>query len=86
MSLEEQLCNHIAACRYEDLPPEAIKAAKVSILDTIGSMLASTTNSDDCVKMAAFARQFGGTPESTVQRCSSMMPNMASGSKAEVPT
>ncbi len=66
MSLEEQLCNHIAACRYEDLPPEAIKAAKVSILDTIGSMLASTTNSDDCVKMAAFARQFGGTPESTV--------------------
>lgn len=66
MSLEEQLCNHVSACRYEDLPPEAVQSAKFSILDTIGVMLASTTNSDDCVKMAAFARQFGGRPESTV--------------------
>lgn len=66
MTLEEQLCRHLAACRYEDLPTEAVQAAKASILDTMGVMLASTTNSDDCVRMVELARDLGGKPESTV--------------------
>ena len=66
MSVEEQICNHIAQCRFENLPGEAVRAAKASILDTMGVMLASTTNSEDCVRMAELARELGGRPEATL--------------------
>ncbi len=66
MSLEEQLCQHLAACRFEDLPADAVKAAKASILDTMGVMLASTTNSEDCVRMVELALDLGGRAESSI--------------------
>lgn len=40
MTIANQLAERIVAMRYEDLPPEAVQWAKVSIVDTIGCALA----------------------------------------------
>src|SRR5262245_7861475 len=40
MTLAIELAKRIYALRYEDLPPEAVRWAKVGILDTVGVTLA----------------------------------------------
>ncbi|MGH8636524.1 MAG: MmgE/PrpD family protein, partial [Burkholderiales bacterium] len=41
MTVATELAQRIVAMRYEDLPPEAVHWAKVSIIDTIGCALAA---------------------------------------------
>ncbi|MPZ46805.1 MAG: MmgE/PrpD family protein [Betaproteobacteria bacterium] len=41
MTVAAELAQRIVAMRYEDLPPEAVQWAKVSIIDTIGCALAA---------------------------------------------
>lgn len=65
-TLERTISSHVAACGFEDLPPAAVEAAKYSILDTIGVMLAATTNCEDCTRIVSTCRTFGGTPQSSV--------------------
>lgn len=66
MSLERSISEHVAQCRYEDLPEAASLAARYSILDTLGVMLAATSLSEDCGRIAEFARECGGNAESSV--------------------
>src|SRR5262245_13849122 len=43
MSLARELAERITALRYEDFPPEADHWGKIALLDTIGVMLAGST-------------------------------------------
>ena len=88
MTIETALCEHLTSCRYEDLPPEIVLAAKNSILDTLGVILAATTHSHDCQEIAALARDIGGKPESSVlgfgDRVPAMMAALVNGSLAHL--
>ena len=37
-----QLVDYAATLRYENLPPEAVKAIKTHILDTLGAIIAGS--------------------------------------------
>jgi 2-methylcitrate dehydratase PrpD len=41
MTVAAELGRRIVAMRYEDLPPEALRWAKISLIDTIGCALAA---------------------------------------------
>ena len=43
MGATETLARFIADSRYDDLPPEAVEAAKVGIMDGVANMLAGST-------------------------------------------
>jgi len=42
MKLARHLAEHVAAMRYEDLPPEAVYWSRIAVLDTIGVALAGS--------------------------------------------
>lgn len=65
-SLEELVASHIAGFSYDDLPADAVRAAKRSILDTLGVMYAATTTSDDARLLVDWARSNGGAEQCTV--------------------
>ncbi|CAN7344923.1 MmgE/PrpD family protein [Variovorax sp. LjRoot178] len=56
----------IADSRYEALSPAAIDAAKKSILDTFGCILAASGTEPAARRVADVARENGGYPQSTV--------------------
>ncbi len=56
---------HLARTRLEDLPASVIEAAKISILDTLGCVLAGTP-CDDVVAIRKVATAWGGQPSSTL--------------------
>jgi 2-methylcitrate dehydratase PrpD len=58
MPLALELAKRINALRYEDLPPEAIRWAKVGILDTVGVTLAGSN--DPCATIVAGVLPSGG--------------------------
>jgi 2-methylcitrate dehydratase PrpD len=70
MSSSFDLCHEIAGyvvnTRYEDIPPEAIEAAKKSLLDTIGVMLAASGMEPAVRGVADLVREFGGNPKCSV--------------------
>ncbi|HUB44441.1 MAG TPA: MmgE/PrpD family protein [Acetobacteraceae bacterium] len=49
MTIAATLAEHIAAVRYDDLPPDAVHWAKVAILDTIGCTLAGSA--EQCARI-----------------------------------
>jgi 2-methylcitrate dehydratase PrpD len=51
VTLLETLAEHIAATRYDDLPPEAVHWAKAAILDTVGVTLAGAA--EPCAAIVA---------------------------------
>ena len=51
MTLLETLAEHIAATRYDDLPPEAVHWAQAAILDTVGVTLAGAA--EPCAAIVA---------------------------------
>lgn len=51
--------------RYEDLPPEAVEAAKRGILDTLGVTVAGS-KAEGCEAVVGLVREWGGKPESTI--------------------
>src|SRR5688572_22914900 len=42
MKLARHLAEHVAAMRYEDLPPEAVYWSRIAVLDTVGVALAGS--------------------------------------------
>lgn len=60
------LARHAAAARFEDLPPEAVAAAKRSLLDAVGVMIAASGLEPACRAFADQAREQGGPGQSTV--------------------
>ena len=58
---------HLAAnTDYEQLPPAAVDAAKKSVLDTLGVILAASGAEPAVHRVIALVREAGGTPTSTV--------------------
>ncbi len=51
MTLAQELAKRIGALRYEELPPEAVRWAKVGILDTLGVTLAGA--GEECTRIVA---------------------------------
>jgi hypothetical protein len=70
MSDTLDLVHHFSACvagtRYETLPPEAIDAAKKSILDTPGAILAASGLEPAVHGEIDIVREAGGKPECTL--------------------
>lgn len=56
----------IAATHYESLPPAAIEAAKKSILDTFGCILAASGTEPAVRGVVEVARECGSKPESSI--------------------
>lgn len=63
---EVALARHIARTGFADLPADAVAAAKKSILDSLGIMLATTTTSQDARILVDMVRDAGGAEEATV--------------------
>ena len=64
MSITEQLAQHIADAKFDAMPPEAVEAAKVVILDGLAVTLAGSQEQAAQI-VADYARDMGGNP-----RCS----------------
>lgn len=65
LSATEKVCNFIAAARYEDLPAEAIKTAKMAILDTLGVTIAGVATTTGQIACDV-AKETGGRAASTL--------------------
>ncbi len=61
----EIIAAHLARTQYTDLPRRAVEAAKASILDTLGCVLAGT-GCEDVVAIRTLTAKWGGRPSSTV--------------------
>jgi len=56
----------LAAIRYEQLSPDAVRMTKSSILDTLGVTLAGSTIGAGCREIADMVKEDGGRPESSI--------------------
>src|SRR3954464_12375343 len=66
VDLVGHLADHVAATAYERLPPVAVEAAKKSMLDTLGVILAASGVEPAVRGVVDLVRETGGRPESTV--------------------
>ena len=62
MSVTEQLAQHIASANFDAMPPEAVEAAKVVILDGLAVTLAGSQETAAQI-VAEYAREMGGNPQ-----------------------
>jgi len=62
----DHFADHAAATTYDTLPPAAAKAAKMSIFDTLGVILAASGVEPAVRDVVDLVRETGGRPESTV--------------------
>jgi aconitate decarboxylase len=69
MGLTAELCQRITATRFEDLPPEAVAAARRLVLDGLAVALAGAVEEDAIPIMAAHYRRLGGEPQCTAIGC-----------------
>ena len=65
MGATETLSRFIAELRYDDLPPTAVAAAKVAIMDGVANMLAGSTQPLAGI-MGEYVQAMGGTPSCSV--------------------
>ena len=56
----------LRSVRYEDLPGDALAAAKANILDGIGVALAATSTTPACREMSEIALELGGKAEASI--------------------
>ncbi len=84
--LVEVFADHVARARFDALPPEAAEAAKKSILDTMGVILAASGLEPAASPVTQLALESGGHPESTLlafdTRTSAPMAAFANGALA----
>lgn len=64
--LTRAVASHVAGLRFEDLPAEAVTAAKRSLLDAVAVTLAASGIGEGCGPFIELAREAGGRPEATV--------------------
>ena len=62
MPVTEQLAQHISSATYDAMPPEAVEAAKVVILDGLAVTLAGSQEQAAQI-VADYAREMGGNPQ-----------------------
>lgn len=61
----EIIANHLARAKYAHLPVPVVDAAKASILDTLGCLLAGTA-CEDVIAITSLVEKWGGQPSSTI--------------------
>ena len=66
VDLSQEIARHITNTRYENLPKDAIEAAKKSILDTVGVILAGSGMEPAVRSVANIILEGGGRPQSSV--------------------
>jgi 2-methylcitrate dehydratase PrpD len=85
MAISDQLAQHIAAVRYEDLPQTAIAAAKRLIVDTMGTGYAGATE-PGCAEVADTVLADGAAPHASLwsgdQQTSALGAALANGTFA----
>lgn len=64
--LTRVVARHVARLRFEDLPPEAVTAARRSLLDAVAVTLAASGLGEGCGPFIDLAREAGGRAEATV--------------------
>jgi 2-methylcitrate dehydratase PrpD len=64
-TLEERLVVHLSETRYEDLPAEAVAAARRCVVDTLGVLVAGSSG-DDVDTLLRWLERQGGASEATV--------------------
>ena len=69
MGLTAELCERIAAARFEDLPAEAVDAARRLVLDGLAVALAGAVEEEAIPILAAHYRRLGGDPLCTAIGC-----------------
>jgi len=69
----ERLIDYIASARYEDLPKDAIEAAKNLIMNTYCAIL-SGSGAEDIRQIAALVEDWGGKREGTIFLYNSKVP------------
>lgn len=84
--LSDRLARHVAETRFEDLRPEAIEAAKRSLLDAIGVSLGASGLGEGVDAFVRLATANAGAPESTIlgfnARVSAPMAALGNGAMA----
>lgn len=65
MSVTEELAGHISSAAFDAMPPEAVEAAKVVILDGLAVTLAGSREQAARI-VADYARDMGGNPQCSV--------------------
>lgn len=63
--ISRKMAEFVHALQFENIPHEAVHAAKRSLLDSVGCALAAVGN-EDMQAMYRFIEKLGGTPEATV--------------------
>lgn len=66
MTLSRRIAEHMATVRFGDLPPKAVTAAKRSLLDALGVMLAASRMGEGVAAFTDIARQAGPGPSSVL--------------------
>jgi len=61
----EPIAAYLARMRYDDLPAAVVYAVKISILDTLGCIIAGTSTAD-VATISSMVRAWGGAPTCTV--------------------
>ncbi|MFP3644066.1 MmgE/PrpD family protein [Paraburkholderia sp. SIMBA_054] len=84
--LSHEFASYISACRFEDLPADAIEAAKKSILDVLGVCLAASGSVPAIQSVVEIVRESGGQPECSIlgfgDRAPPLMAAFANGAMA----
>ena len=84
--LSHIFASHVETCRYEDLPADAIEAAKKSILDVLGVCLAASGTVPAIQSVIEIVRESGGNPSCSVlgfgDRVPPLMAAFANGAMA----
>jgi len=68
------LVRNVISIRYDDLPAEAIGAAKKCIIDTLGVTMAGST-AQGCDTIASMVKEWGGRQESTILAYGEQVPS-----------
>ena len=64
-TLEERLVDHLSETRFEDLPDEAVDAARRCVVDTLGVIVAGSSG-DDIAPLLQWLQEWEGRREATV--------------------
>ncbi len=60
------LSHNVASLRFEDIPSDVVKVAKMDVLDTLGTALAATTLAPGCREVVDLVMEGAGKAESTI--------------------
>ncbi|MBI4333869.1 MAG: MmgE/PrpD family protein [Chloroflexi bacterium] len=66
MDASFSFADHVANIRFEDIPADVVRIARMSVLDSLGVTLAATTLWPGARELVEFVKEGGGKEESTI--------------------